>query len=190
MKAEKRTSLNATKSLILDAVSKIDNPGTANLIKYLEDSDFFTARCHTHHCFVGGLAHHSLGTAWKMSESDSELPEQSRFIVGLLHDLCSSHHRDYDHIGRHHHGLRSVSLLDALGFRLTKQERYAIANHMHRVHRSSDEIKESLRLQMRKLINECDHRDAATQPRGAENPYDRARRAFMNALSNMGLLDL
>lgn len=187
---EKRTSLNKTKELIIEAVSNIKNPGTENLLRYLEESDFYTARCHSHHQFRGGLAHHALGTAWKMMEADSDLPEQSRFIVGLLHDICTSHHPNYDHIGKGRHGWRSVQLLKALGFKLSYQEYYAIKNHMHHEKHSSKEIEKSRRLKLWNLVYRCDHADAATQPGGCENPYDRIRRAFMNAFSNMGLRNL
>jgi len=123
----------SSKSQIISLLSDINREGIGNVIAYLEHSDYFTAHCHHHHRYKGGLAEHSLGVYWTMRAFAPDLPDESSRIVALFHDLCTSHLEGYDAIGYHHHGQRSVALLDALGFTLHDDERLAISRHMHHV---------------------------------------------------------
>lgn len=122
-----------TKQQILSLLGDVDREGMDRVIAYLEHSDYFTAHCHHHHRYKGGLADHSLGVYWTMRAFAPELPDESCRIVALLHDLCTTHLAEYDAIGYHHHGQRSVDLLEALGFDLHDDERLAIGHHMHNV---------------------------------------------------------
>ncbi len=50
-----------SKEEILALLQGINRTGIDNILKYLQESTYFTARCHSHHQFPGGLAVHSLG---------------------------------------------------------------------------------------------------------------------------------
>lgn len=88
-----------------------------------------------------------------------ELSEESCRIVALLHDLCTTHLEGYNEVERHHHGMRSVELLKALGFELTEDEWVAISRHMHHV--PSDELSEETKLWY--YLHLCD-KGSARQP--------------------------
>ena len=120
--------MNDTKEQIISLFSEIDRPGKDRVLSYLCQSTYFTAKCHSHHRFRGGLAMHSLGVYREMKAMNTGLPDESLRIVALLHDLCTSHHADYNHIGRGHHGGRSLALIGELGFQLTEEEKMAIRN--------------------------------------------------------------
>lgn len=80
--------------------SRIDRIGISNLLKWLSDTDFFSAPASTkyHGCFEGGLATHSLNVyrqlltlaeVYGLGEDDGvENPDESIAIVALFHDLC------------------------------------------------------------------------------------------------------
>ena len=105
--------------------------GIENTVRYLEESDFFSTGCHTHHRFRGGLARHSLETCQYALKHSHGLPADSIILAALLHDTCSSHTRAAAHIPRH--GLRSVRILHELcNLELTPAEHDAILHHMHR----------------------------------------------------------
>lgn len=152
------SGITLSKTEIISLLSDVNRDGMGNVIAYLEHSDYFTARCHHHHRFKGGLAEHSLGVYWTMRAFAPDLPDESCRIVALFHDLCTSRLEGYDAIGYHHHGQRSVELLDALGFDLHDDERLAISRHMHHVpssERSSEtELWYYLHLSDRKNANE------------------------------------
>lgn len=85
----------SNKEVFLDIVNKnIKRDGIANLITYLERSDFFTAPASTrfHDDYEGGLLDHSLRTYFhlkKLVESyNLKISEESIAIVALFHDLC------------------------------------------------------------------------------------------------------
>ncbi len=75
--------------------------GIDNLIKYMEDADFFGAPCSTqyHNAFNGGLAEHSLNVYDIMFPLAIELglskivPEKSVIIASLLHDIGKANYR-------------------------------------------------------------------------------------------------
>lgn len=123
----------SSKTLIISLLSDVNREGIGNVIAYLENSDYFSAHCHHHHRYIGGLADHSLGVYYEMRKLAPELPDDSCRIVALFHDLCTTHLEGYNTIGCHHHGQRSVLLLDVLGFKLFDEERLAICRHMHHI---------------------------------------------------------
>ena len=57
----KEELVRKTREEIMSLLKEVERPGMDRVIWYLENSDFFRARCHSHHEFSGGLAVHSLG---------------------------------------------------------------------------------------------------------------------------------
>ena len=151
--------ITSSKLEIISLLGNIDREGMGNVITYLVRSDYFTAHCHHHHRYKGGLADHSLGVYYEMIDMAPHLPDESCRIVALLHDLCTSHLDGYDEIGHNHHGQRSVDLLDTLGFKLLDEERMAIANHMHHV--PSSKMDETTELWH--ILHACDRKNANEQ---------------------------
>jgi len=122
-----------SKAEVISLLSDVPRRGMDNVIAYLENSDYFTTHCHHHHRYVGGLADHSLGVYREMRKMAPDLPDDSCRVVALFHDLCTTKLEGYDEVGYHHHGQRSVDLLDVLGLELLDEERLAISRHMHHV---------------------------------------------------------
>ena len=149
---------------ILSLLNDVKRPGMDRVIDYLNQSDYFTAPCHSHHQFEGGLALHCLGVYKEIKKSNPDIPDESIRVAALLHDLCSSHLRGYNHIGKGHHGLRSVKLLEKLGFKLEKIEYMAICNHLHHVIWKSKGHPFNKEAQLWKHVNRCDHIDASHYP--------------------------
>lgn len=147
----------------------VNRPGIENVVRYLHESTFFSARCHSHHQFRGGLAVHSLGVYKEFEKLNTGLPEDSIRIVSLLHDICKSHHPSYDHIGKGHHGYRSVQLLKALKFKFNIGEYYAIVKHMHRIKHTPAEGQYGICDSIRHYLHQSDHRDAETFPKGFDS---------------------
>lgn len=141
---------------IISLLEDTNREGIGNVIVYLLQSNYFTAHCHHHHRYEGGLADHSLDVYNKMRVLAPELPNESCRIVALLHDICTSHLEEFDSIGYHQHGQRSVALLDALGLELREDERLAICHHMHHVpvDKQSEETK------LWQFLHICDHMSA------------------------------
>ena len=158
-----------TKNEILALLREINRPGIDRVIWYLNESTFFKEDCNTHHRFKGGLAVHSLGVYKQIKKLNTSLPEDSIRIVALLHDICKSHHPKYDIIGKGHHGLRSVMLLNALKLKFNVGEYYAIEKHMHRIKDIPSSKTYDKRDMLRHYMHSCDHRDAATYPGNFES---------------------
>jgi hypothetical protein len=149
----------SAQSDILSLLADIRRAGIDNLIAYMEESDYFSAHCHHHHRYAGGLAEHSLGVYHAMRAMAPELPDESCRIAALCHDLCTTRLVGFDAVGYHRHGQRSVDLLDALGFDLHDDERLAICRHMHHVPFSA--CCDSTRLW--EVLHLCDKRNAKDQ---------------------------
>ena len=122
-----------SKATIVSLLSDVNRKGISNVIAYLQQSDYFTAHCHHHHRYKGGLADHSLDVYQGMRILAPELSDESCRIVAFLHDICTTRLEGFDTIAHYHHGQRSVDLLDALGLDLQANERLAIRQHMHSV---------------------------------------------------------
>lgn len=79
---------------VLSLLNAVKRDGMSDLVKFLEESDFFKAPCSMafHLCRVGGLAEHSLNVYKLLKEKVErfkiEVPSESVIICGLLHDLC------------------------------------------------------------------------------------------------------
>lgn len=89
----------------------IRRPGTDELVKYLEESDFFEAPASTkyHGCYAGGLVQHCIDVYYALHDElafifgDNYLAvysEETIAIVSLLHDLCK--------VGKYKAGTRNV----------------------------------------------------------------------------------
>ena len=82
------------KDKILKELKEIDREGISEIIKYLEESSFFSdpASCSGHNSYEGGLAEHSLNTYTLLKrhcekEEFYEKLKDTVVIVGLLHDI-------------------------------------------------------------------------------------------------------
>ena len=109
----------ANKEKIIEILRNTDRPGMEEVIRHLEESDYFTRGAGGHHTEVGGLAQHSLEVyrmmrciAW-FQDSDSIA------ITAILHDMGKID-------GEGWHPWRSVMHLGEWGFKLTNKEYYAI----------------------------------------------------------------
>lgn len=75
----------------------IKREGSAELLKWLESTDFFTAPGSTrfHDCYYGGLADHSVRMFEELTRLVKAYPElkvsaETAAIVTLLHDVCKA----------------------------------------------------------------------------------------------------
>lgn len=101
-------NIEENKNLFLDLVGSIERDGIKELVAFLEKSDFFTAPASTRfHCSLpGGLALHSLNV-YHMFEHKcksepfksilGDMPEDSRKIITLLHDVCKAYMYEIDY---------------------------------------------------------------------------------------------
>lgn len=91
------------KAKFIELIKKTHRPGSDTLIKYLEDSGFFTAPASTkfHGAYEGGLCEHSLNVYQQAAylykveckikpEVAQSVSEESIIIASLLHDVCKS----------------------------------------------------------------------------------------------------
>ena len=138
---------------ILRLLQGTGREGADRVADYLCRSDFFTARCHTHHRFCGGLARHSLETcAWALAHR-GDIPAESVVISTLLHDTCTAYSEEAAGIRRH--GSRSVKILTRIcHLRLTAEEREAILLHMH------GDAPQTHTNTLARLVNRADHESA------------------------------
>lgn len=87
--------MNRKEDFIRLYTEHIKRPGSTELLKWLEDSDFFTAPASTrfHGSYIGGLCEHSVNVWEELVRLLKAYPEvrvtaESAAIVSLLHDLC------------------------------------------------------------------------------------------------------
>lgn len=117
----------STKTKIINLLRSTNREGIENVITLLENSDFFSVPCHSHHRYTGGMADHALETYNLASKAARNIPKDSLIICSLLHDLCDIRgHRKYSG-----HGQRSADLASKhCGLKLSKDEWNAIRYHM------------------------------------------------------------
>ncbi len=93
--------MNAKDEFIQIFTDNIHRDGAAELLKWLESTDFFTAPASTryHSCHEGGLCEHSVNVYhrlddayWSESAVEGKNAEkaESLAICGLLHDVCKA----------------------------------------------------------------------------------------------------
>ena len=97
MQDSKQSSPAALKDMFLQVYNgRVKRPGSAELLQWLESTDFFTAPASTryHLAEPGGLCHHSLNVFWRLTDFISaesmEYSDESVAIVSLLHDVCKA----------------------------------------------------------------------------------------------------
>ena len=118
------------KDRIISLILSTGREGAQRTVDYLLSSNFFTARCHSHHKFHGGLAKHSLEAYEIAHKVHMDMPNDSLILTTLLHDLCSAYHPSSTHISGH--GRRSERILKEIcRLDLTYEESKAIRYHMH-----------------------------------------------------------
>ena len=120
-------------------VSQIDRPGAADLIAWLESTDFFTAPASTKHhgAFPSGLVGHSLNVYYELITRQNVGTPESRAVCALLHDICKADYYEPQDGGGYQvkdrfpfgHGEKSVFLISRF-MRLTDEEALAIRWHM------------------------------------------------------------
>lgn len=83
------------KERFMQLYAKIDRKGTADLLEWLEQSDFFVAPASTkyHGSYEGGLLGHSLNVYDALVKlltiyPEVQVAEESVIITALFHDLC------------------------------------------------------------------------------------------------------
>ena len=112
---------------IIELLRSTKRNGIENVISLLENSNYFTVGCHSHHRYTGGTADHALQTYELAKRRRRHVPADSLIIATLLHDICD--------INRYRalkgHGWRSVALLTIhCGLEMTSDEWNAIRYHM------------------------------------------------------------
>lgn len=133
----------------------ISRPGIAELIAWLESSDFFYAPASTryHNSFAGGLLRHSLNVYHALKDLNefyhAGISEESVAIISLFHDLCKVNMYKQDtrnvkvngvwtaqpcysieeKFAYGGHGSKSVFITERF-IRLTPEEAAAINSHM------------------------------------------------------------
>ncbi|MCR4603435.1 MAG: hypothetical protein K5683_07900 [Prevotella sp.] len=118
-----------TRGEILKLLGSVKRSGMANVIWYLETSDFFVAKCQGHHCFRGGLAVHSLGVYQECKRLEVPFADSTIIIVALLHGLYMTSHPRFDQIEPGQTASRSLALLKMLRLKLNVGERHALLMH-------------------------------------------------------------
>ena len=129
------------KSRIIELLRSTKRNGIENVISLLDNSDYFTVGCHSHHKYSGGMAQHALQTLEFAKRRGWNIPDDSLIITALLHDICDINR--FRHVKGH--GWRSVKLLTKYcGLALTQDEWNTIRYHM----RSEDDrpVRTSLEL--------------------------------------------
>lgn len=88
--------LNEEKKKFLDMYSRIVREGSAEMLKWLEASDFFTAPASTrfHGSCPGGLVAHSNNVCKRLISEMSKITSnaESVVLVSLLHDVCKANY--------------------------------------------------------------------------------------------------
>jgi HD superfamily phosphohydrolase YqeK len=86
--------MNSIKDQIIKILVEVKRPGMDKLIKFLEESDFFTAPASTkyHGSYEEGLSEHSLNVFTTLSTKNDTynlgLDKETIAITALLHDVC------------------------------------------------------------------------------------------------------
>ena len=141
------------KEEILGLLRTVKRDGIENIIKYLENSDFFTAPASTrfHNSCEGGLAAHSLNVYHNLVEitKDKGFDPETLIICALLHDICKTYFYTVEMRNKKNddgvwvkepyytvkdemplgHGEKSCFILSKF-IKLTNEELYAIRWHM------------------------------------------------------------
>ena len=115
------------KEKFLNLAKSVHRDGMDKLIEYVEKSDFFTAPASTrfHGSVPGGLLIHSLNVyelfvqkceSPVFKNSIGDLPEESKIIMALFHDLCKTYFYTTE--------LRNKKIYSDRGSKVDEQGRY------------------------------------------------------------------
>ena len=144
-----------TKQAILALLQTTGNQQLIQIAEVLSQTTFFTARCHSHHRYKGGLADHALGVTRELilhSGLTQQYSLTDLIFAGMFHDLCKARFAPWSHF--YGHGRRSVKILgDYFHIHLHEDVYDAIRNHMHRSNSRPNPLWTALR--------RADHADAA-----------------------------
>ncbi len=143
------------KEKFISLLRSTNREGMENLLEFLEKSDFYKAPASTryHGNYEGGLLEHSMKVYEifneKVEKSNFNMPQESRIISALLHDICKTNFYKIDYRNAKNslgvwekvpyytiedtipygHGEKSVMMLTEY-IKLTNEEKYAIRWHM------------------------------------------------------------
>ena len=145
------------KEKFLNLLRSVQREGIEDLIKFIENTDFFKAPASTrfHGNFEGGLLQHSMKVYEILKEKVKNMPvsidvsEDTIKIVALLHDICKVNYYKVDYRNAKNelgvwekvpyytvddtipygHGEKSVMMITEY-MKLTVEEKYAIRWHM------------------------------------------------------------
>lgn len=141
----------------LNLLRSVKREGIDDLIRFIENTDFFTAPASTrfHGDYAGGLVEHSMKVYEILQEKVKNapialnIPTETLIIVPLLHDLCKANFYKIDYRNAKNalgvwekvpyytvedtipygHGEKSVMMITEY-MKLTSEEKYAIRWHM------------------------------------------------------------
>ena len=152
-----------TRNHIIETLRATGRENIENVINYMDSHGYFTASCHKHHRYDGGMADHAWQTyrfAKKIAEAvqacstSLSINPDSIAICALLHDFCDCH-------GMHHHaghGQRSAAMLKELGLHLSAEEFLAIRFHMRLcTHEDHPLYQDAKRCKLRTIIHTSDN---------------------------------
>lgn len=128
---------------IISELQSINREGVDELIKYMDESGFFTQASSTkyHQSYRGGNAEHSIQVFNALDEMNQKLglgiSQDSIIISTLLHDICKTDNyiENEDGTFRYNinslkgHGKKSVNMVSKF-IELKEEEKEAIAYHM------------------------------------------------------------
>lgn len=147
--------MSEVKEKVKELLNKINRPGMAELMDFLEKSDYYEAPASTkyHGAYKGGLIEHSYNVyeilKGKIEYHKMNVSEDTLILVTLLHDLCkvNFYKTDFRNVKNakgewekvpyytiedtipYGHGEKSVMMLTEY-IKLTNEEKYAIRWHM------------------------------------------------------------
>lgn len=153
--------IEQNKTSIIELLKSTKRRGMGNVIKFLEESEFFTREgSKRHHYYQGGLAEHSLGVYKKAVVMNKSCDINSIIICALLHDVCKISHKYTPHECYNGHGSRSLKILSYLKLQLKDDEKRAIRFHASIKNRTfNDKDTEELNIakteKLRNLIARC-----------------------------------
>ena len=143
------------------------DPRLAAMIPELARSTFYTAHCHSHHHFRGGLAEHSLGVTQLLLGKKHIVNRYGRtnvIMAGMFHDLCTApswNRVGLNEHGHKMHGRRSVRILgEVFHLHLDDDVFEAIKYHMHEARKDSQGKYINW---LHAALHHADHANAATK---------------------------
>jgi HD superfamily phosphohydrolase YqeK len=136
--------------------------GMSELVEAIHNSTYSTSKSHRHHHYPSGTMEHSLGVYKLMSEKAELLRQQGHkikesdlILVALLHDVAQGKCAEWTQYAGH--GRRSRAIVERYLPDVSPEVLEAINGHMHLAFNSNV---------LWHLINQADHRDAATCNKG------------------------